>query len=370
MMPNKKTLLMISIAFASGFVANEYWHEQQTPEQTLIHQVDSVVTVSSASSSSMRIVPTELSPINSLQASSVSEKAAELFSWAKVDQLIAAARYDEAIHLLNTQMGNFKDSARAWLMLAIIYKKQAQPVAAVDALFRYIRLEVDDQKIEKALVDVRRYLIQLKEKPLLFNEDYSWLIGQFDELLKYNAYDGELHLVLAELAQKMNDGYQAQYHALMAVNDPKSQKSAEAVLAKLNGVSNNRAADEIAIPLTRIGNQYLVNATIESYPVRLLVDTGASLSGLSNVFTAKHPDLIKTTRPIRINTAGGSRDSFLFTVNNISMETLVFNQHILAQLPMESAREFDGLLGVDILGGFDFVIDQNALVLRLKPRKL
>lgn len=168
----------------------------------------------------------------------------------------------------------------------------------------------------------------------------------------------------------MNDGYQAQYHALMAVNDPKSQKSAEAVLAKLNGVSNNRAADEIAIPLTRIGNQYLVNATIESYPVRLLVDTGASLSGLSNVFTAKHPDLIKTTRPIRINTAGGSRDSFLFTVNNISMETLVFNQHILAQLPMESAREFDGLLGVDILGGFDFVIDQNALVLRLKPRKL
>jgi hypothetical protein len=36
---------------------------------------------------------------------------------------------------------------------------------------------------------------------------------------------------------------------------------------------------------------------------------------------------------------------------------------------MDSAQGFDGLLGVDILGQFDFVIDQDAAVLKLKARK-
>ena len=51
------------------------------------------------------------------------------------------------------------------------------------------------------------------------------------------------------------------------------------------------------------------------------------------------------------------------------MGNLVFNQHILAQLPMDNSQGFDGLLGVDILGRFDFFIDQDAAVLRLKARK-
>jgi hypothetical protein len=35
---------------------------------------------------------------------------------------------------------------------------------------------------------------------------------------------------------------------------------------------------------------------------------------------------------------------------------------------MDNADQFDGLLGIDILGRFDFVIDQNKAILRLKKR--
>jgi predicted aspartyl protease len=101
----------------------------------------------------------------------------------------------------------------------------------------------------------------------------------------------------------------------------------------------------------------------------LLLDTGASLSGLSKSYTAKYPAMLKAIKPIRLNTASGTHDSVLFTVTNISIDNLVFNQYILAQLPMDNSQGFDGLLGVDILGRFDFVIDQNAAVLRLKMRK-
>jgi predicted aspartyl protease len=267
---------------------------------------------------------------------------------------------------LETRMGNPEDAARAWLLLAVVYKKQGYAIAAVDAWFRYVKLEVDHHKGEKALNDLQQYLVQLKANPALFNDDYAWLMAQFEELLKYMPNDGGLHLELAMLLMGLKDEYQAQYHALMAVNDPQVQKRAEGILAKLNGEDK---LPESVIPLVRYGNQYLVNTSIEGYPARLLLDTGASLSGLSTNYTAKYPALLKDTKPIRLNTASGTRDSILFTVTQVGIGKILFNQHILAQLPMESDVEFDGLLGVDILGRFDFVIDQNAATLNLKPRK-
>jgi len=368
MMLNNKTLLTVVTAFTLGFVASEYRHLQPSLEQ---NQEQSRVRNAYAVSSSVHgldhsIAVASVSQVLHSSEQQSSERVIDPFSWDHVDQLIASAHYDEAIRLLQTQMGNIKNAAQAWSRLSFIYRKQSLPVAAVDAWFRYLKLEVDDQKINRALKDIKNYLLQLKTTPALFNEDYSWLMAQFDELLKYNANDGELHLVLATLLLQLNDNYQAQYHALMAVNDPGVQQKAEVILAQLNG---NNTPQEMTIPLIRFGNQYLVNANIEGYPARLLLDTGASLSGLSSSYTAKYPALIKAAKPIRLNTASGAHDSFLFTVTTISIEDLVFNQHILTQLPMDNSQGFDGLLGVDILGRFDFVIDQNAAVLRLKVRK-
>lgn len=365
MIPNKKILLIIITAFALGFVASEYRNQQRVNEQ---HSINRAPVAQSELPPLSQVTPVTGAQRQAVLAQAIQSdgQVTDPFSWAQVDQLIASARYDEAIRLLQAQMGDAKRAARAWLVLVSIYKKQSLPIAAVDAWFRYVRLEVDDQKINKALNDIKSYLLQLKATPVLFNEDYSWLMAQFDELLKYNANDGELHLILAALLLQLDDNYQAQYHALMAANDPTAQKKAEVILAQLNG---KNTPEELTVPLIRLGNQYLINASIEGYPARLLLDTGASLSGLSSTYTAKYPAMIKAVKPIRLNTASGVHDSFLFTVTNISIENLVFNQHILTQLPMDNSQGFDGLLGVDILGRFDFVIDQDAAVLRLKVRK-
>jgi predicted aspartyl protease len=364
MTQNKQTLLIIISAFLLGVVVNEYRHQQSGLNQNPASNVSAVSVNQPELPQVVGDIPRKEEAVREVIRGN--DKAIEAFSWARVNQLVADAHYDEAIHLLQAQMGDAKNAARAWLVLATIYKKQSQPIAAVDAWFRYLKLEMDDQKINKTLGDIKDYLLQLKESPSLFNEDYSWLMAQCDELLKYNPNDGELHLVLAALLLQLNDGYQAQYHALMAANDPKAQKNAEVILAQLNG---KNTPEEITIPLIRYGNQYLVTANIEGNAARLLVDTGASLSGLSNMYTAKYPSMLKAVKPIRLNTASGTHDSFLFTVTNISIENLAFNQHILTQLPMDNSQGFDGLLGVDILGRFDFVIDQNAAVLRLKVRK-
>ena len=370
-----KTLLIAVVAFVGGFVVSEYrmkffaqdaikHADSSRPNTSLVApalSAGSEIDINQNDEFNKESLPVEQASLNQLN-----DKPGNAFSWPRVDQLIANGHFEEAIQLLEMRMGDKHDAARAWLYLAVIYKKQSQAIRAVDALFRYVKLELDDQKINKALRDIRNYLLQIKATPLLFNEDYSWLTAQFEELLKYNANDGELHLILASLLVQLNDDYQAQYHALMAANDPNVQKRAEAILANLNG---DNVPGESTISLTRFGNQYLVNVSIEGYPARLLLDTGASLSGLSSSYTAKYPGMLKSTKPIRLNTASGTQDSVLFTVTNINMGNLTFNQHILAQLPMDNSHGFDGLLGVDILGRFDFVIDQDAALLRLKARK-
>ncbi len=369
-----KTLLIAIFAFALGFIVSEYRIQllgrnafpyviSSKSDNSLLAPLDNSVGAEPEFVKNTEIEPASVATTSPTIAG---EKTNNLFSWSRVDQLITNGHYQEAIVLVESRMGDKKEAARAWFYLASIYKKQSQVINAVDAWFRYIKLELDDQKIDKALRDIRNYLLQIKETPSLFNEDYSWLIAQFDELLKYNANDGELHLILASLLAQLNDDYQAQYHALMAANDPNAQKRAEAILAKLNG---DNVSGDATISLTRFGNQYLVNVNVEGNPARLLLDTGASLSGLSSSYTAKYSGLLKSTKPIRLNTASGTQDSVLFTVTNITMGNLVFNQHILAQLPMDNSQGFDGLLGVDILGRFDFVIDQDAALLRLKARK-
>lgn len=364
-MSTLKIVLIAVAAFGLGFAASEYRTHTATHAQPLINERVSF----------NRLLPqphdaamaAELSAaITTTDAPRISQAVPRTFSWSQVNQLIASAQYAEAIQLLETRMDNPQDALRAWLLLATIYKKQGQAIAAVDAWFRYVKLELDAQKSEQARNDIQQYLLQIKSTPALFNDNYVWLMAQFDELLKYRANDGELHLLMAALSIELKDDYQAQYHALMAVNDPLVQARAEEILTKLNG---SNTLNEIVIPLSRYGNQFLVTALIEGNPARLLLDTGASLSGLSSHYTAKYPALLKSIKPIHLNTASGVQDSILFTVTHIGMGDLFFKQHILAQFPMDSSVEFDGLLGVDILGRFDFVIDQNAASLKLKPRK-
>ncbi len=376
-MTNAKLVFLALTFFGLGFVASEYRHGlnlrlgDASQVQANINRepanrvlaMKGEITGSDGSLMQSDIAPSEDSVENVVLNGGV---PTEGFSWARVNQLIRNENYSEAIRLLTGYLETDANSVQAWFLLANCYQKQDKHKLAIDAWFHYLKLEVDAKKIEQAIKQVKHYLSSLSDKPALVDNEFTWLIAQLEALQNFRQNDGELHLALAGLYLQVEDAYQAQYHALMAANDPVAQKRAEEILAKLNG---KPVTDELAIPLLRFGNQFLVNVSIEGHSANLLLDTGASLSGVAKSYAAKYPSIVKATKPIRLNTASGTEDSYLFTVENLSFGSLVFSQHILALLPMNSAEEFDGLLGVDILGRFDFVIDQDAAVLRLRERK-
>lgn len=287
------------------------------------------------------------------------------FSWAYVNSLIQNRTYDRALTLLKNELSVSDNPADIWLALAHIYQQTNQPKFLVEAWLRYLDEEFDAEKAEQVAEALKSYLGKAFKSPLLIGGDIDWLIGQLDALLDFQANDGELHWMLASLYLEQEDSYQAQYHALMAANDPVAQKRAEGILAQLNGA---QVTGDHLLPLIRYGNQYLVNVEINGHAARLLLDTGASLSGVSQDFIEDYPYIVTSKKTIQLNTASGTETSFLFTVESLSMGDLRFDSHILARLPMTNVAEFDGLLGVDVLGRFDFIIDQDNLQLRLTPR--
>ena len=349
---NVKSLLLIFCAFGAGMALNEYRH--MTTALSLAPQPNQPAEVLERD---VAVATNE----------SVTPVSAAAFSWAALDALIANQQFSMAEQQLRAYLRTAKtaDAAQAWLYLAKMYQQQTHPEQALEAWFRYVFLERDVARRERALVQIKHYLTQLYERP--GGVSAAWLIAQLDSLMQNTADEAVLHLMAADLQLKVGDEYQAQYHALMAANDPRTKAQAEAILAKLDGGAS--VTDEVAIPLLSFGDQYLVAVTLDGRPAKLLLDTGASISGVSDEFIARYPNLVRATKPIQLNTASGTVESYLFNVDTLGVGSLLFQRHLLARLPMGDMAHFDGLLGVDILGRYDFVIDRDGMQLRLKAHE-
>ena len=367
-MANKKIIFVALGAFALGFYASEYRHANFTADaQQFVEHLPAQLPVIAIEQSSSSAQPTSASPGINSQHQVPTRPQTPL---ERANQLVANGEYLAAASLLNQILEMEPGNTEALWLLARVYEQQGQHEKSVAIWFRYINVEVDVQKIESALDYLAKYLIRLSTNPAIFGERYEWLMAQINDLIRLTPDDGELHLQLAKMHLKKEDKEQAQYHALMAANQPETRASAEALLAKLDEgtQAEDDSTPEMTIALTRFGEQFLVPVKVEDKPVMLLLDTGASISGLTASFVNQHSSLVKSPKPIQLNTASGTVESYLFLVDSFTIDNITFNQHMLARLPMDNQDRFDGLLGIDILGRFDFVIDQNKAVLRLRKR--
>ncbi len=378
----KNTIVIAVIAFGLGYYANEYRHSVETlsavgdvPDGQLIVEPS----VRSFQQESARQIPAQQAPVQQIPgklsqdntASSSIQPGAGLSPIERARQLVANNAFPAAVVILNEILQLNPADSEALLLLARVLEKQGKHEEAVTIWFRYLDSEADAKKTEDALTYLSKYLLRLVNNPGIFGASREWLMTQLNDLIKLTPDNGELHLQLADMHAKADDQEQAQYHALMAANQDETRTRAEAFLAKLTDNSIAAQADELEhkISLVRFGTQFLVPVTVEGKSVKLLLDTGASISGLTSSFINRNYSFVKSPKPIQLNTASGTVESFLFVVDSLQIADLTFNKHMLARLPMDNFDHFDGLLGVDILGRFDFVIDQEKAELRLRKRQ-
>ncbi|MEM7193643.1 MAG: aspartyl protease family protein [Pseudomonadota bacterium] len=122
------------------------------------------------------------------------------------------------------------------------------------------------------------------------------------------------------------------------------------------------------VPLLRKGNHFVVKALVGGREqMNLLIDTGASLTTIDKR-SLKRSGLLQGGQPITLNTAGGRVASTLQPLSSLSLANQTLYNLKIATLD-HSQNQVDGLLGMDYLGQFDFVLDQDQAILFLTPKQ-
>ena len=230
--------------------------------------------------------------------------------------------------------------------------------------------------------EVEHHFVVLSKNTIQqLKRNYSWdILAVFVEPLlqlepRNRLYILSLALAYAELLQ---EGLMENVLASLDFDDPDAQHIRKIILAQ-QMIPTDDLTDEpdsgeitintgLSIPLKQFGDQYVVEATLSSNPVALLIDTGASVTAVSKQYFDTLNNRYKTEYLGRfsIGTAGGSIMASMYQFRELSINHVTVQNLPVVILPLQGIENADGLLGMNFLREFDFKIDQRQSVMFIK----
>jgi|GEM_PF-5026952 len=179
---------------------------------------------------------------------------------------------------------------------------------------------------------------------------------------------GRYFLELAELQLHLSKYQEAGYTLASILYDPIWGEKARELETRIN--SQIRWSGGHRLPMETFGQQHVVIARINGHAgLRLLVDTGASLTVLAQTAAQQAVLVVPTTaRRIYLQTASGITEAQMAQVE-ITLGDLPLEEREVAVINTSIGPNIDGLLGMDILGSYEFLLDQENKVLLLQSKK-
>ncbi|MGY0219810.1 aspartyl protease family protein [Endozoicomonadaceae bacterium StTr2] len=155
-------------------------------------------------------------------------------------------------------------------------------------------------------------------------------------------------------------------------SDPVFGQKARDLLAALLPSPEIESTTSGAIPLQPWGQHFIVTTLAgRRQPLDLLLDTGASVTTLPPYLLQRLASTGNARRigQVRLSTANGIRSTNLYRIKTLQLGGYELRDLDVAELPLDDGSGADGLLGMDILGLFDFRLDQDSRTLTLISRK-
>ncbi len=143
-------------------------------------------------------------------------------------------------------------------------------------------------------------------------------------------------------------------------NDLTYSKSAKNFLNKIEKQLRLSNKYQQKIHLEKLQNHFYINVNINQTELRLLIDTGASYT----LVDKKILHSTKEGKTIELHTANGIKKATIISVESFNVAEISIEDFEITLSDFE-AQGFDGLLGMNFLGQFDFYIDQEAAILYL-----
>lgn len=248
------------------------------------------------------------------------------------DAMIDGGRVHEALELLYE--------------LRLYWSADAEP-----ALLDMVYEQVDQSEKRLAVQPVQpEVLVDLYQKLVILHPDH----------IPYS-------LKLATWQILAGDFYAAEQSLVSTVNDARYAQRTEALREELARARMEQENPSLRVPLKQIGKHYVAELLIgENRLAQMMIDTGASLSVVKSTVMAEVSGW-EQIGVLTINTANGEVQGQRLLMPRMQLGDLALERVEMGVLPLESLK-FDGLLGMDILGRFEFFIDQQQSELLLRPR--
>ena len=286
---------------------------------------------------------------------------------------VAQHHYSQAAQLLQLYLvAEFRD-VEARMLLADIYHRQKDFRASIDQLFEAIgyayRPDVLDQ-----LTKHLRTVVTDQVNALAKSGDHSGLLELYQHLTQLEPSYAPHFIGLASAQLALNDTNNARRSLMLVVHDPDVGSRAQALLAQLQQAEPEEqhevavpVVEMTGVPLIRRGDHFLVDARINNTkPVRLLIDTGASMTILTPAALDRSGiSYSKTGVQHVFSTANGQVTASVYRLDSLTVDDWQVSNLEVGVLDLASSPAIDGLLGMNFLKHFQFFIDQNQALMRL-----
>ncbi|MFC3094945.1 hypothetical protein DRW07_17460 [Alteromonas sediminis] len=325
---------------------------------------------------------TPLEMIESKPASQQEEDEYRPFSEVRAEldieplrRLLKNGEYVELGRRLNDALRALPNNTELLLMEAEYFAK-TKPLP--DAILNYYTLL--DRPIDRSTQTLIQGRIDnlVKHAITPLKQEQQWdLLAQFLEPLFQRKPGHKFYTLQLAEAYGRQENYTLMENTLAEIdeNDPEAKRirdiaynqSSDNGVAhaqyKYTGTSSGKSNQRI--PLIRSGDQFLVDLVVEQTPVRMLVDTGASISALS----ARTYERLSETYDSQflgvfdVKTAAGNIRAPMVTFSKVSLGDYEFRDLTIIIIPTDPFDQAEGLLGMNLLKAFDFRIDQRAAML-------
>ncbi len=199
--------------------------------------------------------------------------------------------------------------------------------------------------------------------------------GDYNNALKYrkeaaekfsnNSYD--LYM-LASLYQKIGEkDLAAEYYAKTAKLDINGATDAKSKYFEITGKpyhSSSQFKSE-SIPFKNLNGLMLVNVSVNGYPAKFIIDTGATSSVVYGNFIKKSHIPVKTNIFGISQSANGTKTVTPIANLNIKLGSSEFRDLKTFIMPTEN-KAFDGIIGNDILEKTDYYVDRQRQVITIR----
>jgi predicted aspartyl protease len=276
--------------------------------------------------------------------------------------------------LIQNYLSLYYDDIEVLLLLAEFNQTNGSYLEAVDVYLlasTYAYTEVDQNNVN-ASFDA---FIRTVDRQYTDQKNWLSLINLYSHVNASGLLTSPYQYRLAIAYLQNGDEFLATEHLRQLVDDSLVGEAAVLSLNNLGGNSTvaipaqpaeSALASSESVALEKRGNHYLVDLTLNRADrVSLLIDTGASITTLwSTAFNSLSTlgNAVEVERRA-FRTAGGIVQGTVYSVSELTLGPYRLQDTHVAVLDFDAGDDsrdgFDGLLGMNVLGRFDFQIDQE-----------